>query len=544
VVTTLVGADGAGAAPPATSPDGGGGDGGGVEGRGRWTRRVVLLAVFVCAACGLVYELALITLGSYLTGSSIEQTSLVLGFVMAAMGVGALAVKPLLRWPVPAFAAVELSLGLVGAFSVPLLYAAFSWLNLYVPVLLVVATVIGALIGAEIPLLMELVQRVRRQDAAGAVADLSAADYLGALLGGLAFPFLLLPTFGLLRGALLVGAVNVVTAGLLTGWLFGRDLPTRGRVAVVAATVGALVVLAAASAYAAQFEVTARQRLYRHPIVHAERSRYQEIVLTSARAGGWGDRDVRLYLDGDLQFSSLDEHRYHESLVHPAMAGPHRRVLVLGGGDGLALREVLRYPDVEQVTLVDLDPAVVDLARTDPWLSERNGAAFEDDRVEVVAADAFSWARGHEGAPYDVVLVDLPDPDATETAKLYTVELYGMVGRLLADEGRMAVQAGSPFFAPRSYWSIVESVEAAGLARTPYHVDVPSFGDWGFVLAGRGGRPPLTGGRRRAGLRFLTPAVLEASGTFPPDRLPDDVEASTLLDPVILRYQREEWVGY
>jgi spermidine synthase len=543
MVTTLVGPDGAGAAPPATVRQGDGGSGG--AGRpGAWTRRIVLLAVFVCAACGLVYELALITLGSYLTGSSIEQTSLVLGFVMAAMGVGALVVKPLLRWPVPAFAAVELSLGLFGAFSVPLLYAAFSWLNLYVPVLLVVATVIGALIGAEIPLLMELVQRVRRQDAAGAVADLSAADYLGALLGGLAFPFLLLPTFGLLRGALLVGAVNVVTAGLLTGWLFGPELTRRGRLAVVVASASALAVLAAASAYAGQFEVTARQRLYRHPIVHAERSRYQEIVLTSARAGGWGDRDVRLYLDGDLQFSSLDEHRYHESLVHPAMAGPHRRVLVLGGGDGLALREVLRYADVEQVTLVDLDPAVVDLARTDPWLSERNGGAFEDERVEVVAADAFTWARGHGGPPYDVVLVDLPDPDATETAKLYTVELYGMVDRLLADEGRMAVQAGSPFFAPRSYWSIVESVEAAGLAATPYHVDVPSFGDWGFVLAGEGERPPLTVARDAPALRFLTPAVLAASGTFAPDRLPDDVEASTLLDPVILRYQREEWVGY
>jgi spermidine synthase len=463
---------------------------------------------------------------------------------MAAMGVGALAVKPLLRWPVPAFAAVELSLGLVGAFSVPLLYAAFSWLNLYVPVLLVVATVIGALIGAEIPLLMELVQRVRRQDAAGAVADLSAADYLGALLGGLAFPFLLLPTFGLLRGALLVGAVNVVTAGLLTGWLFGRDLPTRGRVAVVAATVGALVVLAAASAYAAQFEVTARQRLYRHPIVHAERSRYQEIVLTSARAGGWGDRDVRLYLDGDLQFSSLDEHRYHESLVHPAMAGPHRRVLVLGGGDGLALREVLRYPDVEQVTLVDLDPAVVDLARTDPWLSERNGGAFEDDRVEVVAADAFSWARGHEGPPYDVVLVDLPTPTPprrpSSTPSSCTAWSAGSSPTRGAWRCRPAPRSSRHARTGRSSsrW------RPAGLAATPYHVDVPSFGDWGFVSPARGDdrRSPVADDAPV--LRFLTPAVLEASGTFPPDRLPDDVEASTLLDPVILRYQREEWVGY
>ena len=508
-------------------------------------RRLVLLAVFVCAACGLVYELALVALGSYLTGSSIEQTSLVIGVVMAAMGLGALAVKPLLRWPVPAFAAVELSLGLCGAFSVPLLYAAFAWLDLYTPAMLAAATVIGGLIGAEIPLLMELVQRVRRQEASGAVADLSAVDYGGALLGGVAFPFLLLPAFGLLQGSLLVGAVNVATAGLLAGWVVRRGLSRPGRLAVAVAVVVALTLLTAAALAAGRFEVTARQRLYRYPIVHAERSPYQEIVLTADRVGGWDDRDVRLYLDGDLQFSSLDEHRYHETLVHPAMAGSRARVLVLGGGDGLALREVLRYPDVEHVTLVDLDPAVVDLARTHPWLSARNRHAFDDERVEVVSGDAFSWVRHHRGAPYDVVVVDLPDPDSTDTAKLYTVELYGMVGRLLAHDGRVAVQAGSPFFSPRSYWSIAASVEQAGLAVATYHVDVPSFGDWGFVLARRGPAPPAPALADDAPeLRFLTPAVLDAARVFPPDRLPDDVEPSTLLDPVILEYQRQEWVGY
>ncbi|HEV2809842.1 MAG TPA: polyamine aminopropyltransferase [Acidimicrobiales bacterium] len=509
------------------------------------TRRLVLLAVFVCAACGLVYELALITLGSYLTGSSIVQTSLVIGFVMAAMGLGALAAKPLLRWPVPAFAAVELSLGLVGALSVPLLYAAFAWLNLYTPVMLVTAMLIGGLIGAEIPLLMALVQTVRRQEPADAVADLSAADYGGALVGGLAFPFVLLPVFGLLQGALVVGALNVAVAGMLAGWLFRRSLTPRARLTVTAGALGGLAVLGGAAAYAEPFEVTARQRLYRDPIVHAERSPYQEIVLTARPVDRWSARDVRLFLDGDLQFSSLDEHRYHESLVHPALAGGHRRVLVLGGGDGLALRELLHYPDVDEVVLVDLDPAVVDLARTDDWLVQRNQAAFDDGRVETVAADAFGWVRDYRGAPFDVVLVDLPDPDSTDTAKLYSVEFYGLVGRLLVEDGRMAVQAGSPFFAPSSYWSVVAAVEQAGLGATPYHVDVPSFGDWGFVLAGQGPEPPkLHLDDRAAELRFLTPAVLDASQVFPPDRIPDDVRASTLLDPVILDYQRKEWTGY
>ncbi len=508
-------------------------------------RRLVLLAVFICAACGLVYELALITLGSYLTGSSIVQTSLVISFVMAAMGLGALAVKPLLRWPVPAFAAVELSLGFVGALSVPLLYAAFAWLNVYTPIMLATATLIGGLIGAEIPLLMALVQQVRRQEAAGAVADLSAADYGGALLGGLAFPFLLLPIFGLLQGALVVGALNVAVAGLLAGGLFRRSLHRRARLAVTAVALGGLALLGGAAAFAEPFEVTARQRLYRYPIVHAERSAYQEIVLTSAPVDRWRTRDVRLYLDGDLQFSSLDEHRYHESLVHPVMAGPHRRVLVLGGGDGLALREVLRYPDVEEVTLVDLDAAVVELARTDEWLSERNQGAFDDDRVEVVAADAFTWARDFQGQPFDAVVVDLPDADSTETSKLYSVEFYGLVNRLVADQGRLAIQAGSPFFAPWTYWSVVTSMEEAGLAAVPYHVDVPSFGDWGFVLAQRGPEPPaLALAEGAPDLRFLNGAVLDASRVFAPDRIPADVESSTLLDPVILDYQRREWVGY
>lgn len=507
-------------------------------------RRVLLAAVFVCAACGLVYELALVTLGSYLTGNSVVQTSLVLGIVMAAMGLGALAAKPLLRAPVAAFAAVELTLGVVGALSVPALYAAFAWLDLYNPAMLGAATVIGALIGAEIPLLMELVQRIRGQAASGAVADLSAVDYAGALVGGLAFPFVLLPVFGLLQGALVTGAVNVVAAWVVAGWLFGRHLPRAGRVAVSVACAAALVALAGAAVAAEPFEVTARQRLYRDPIVHAERSVYQEIVLTSYRVGRGRPPDVRLYLDGDLQFSSLDEHRYHEALVHPAMAGRHRDVLVLGGGDGLALREILRYDDVETVTLVDLDPAVVELATTDPRLVAFNDDAFADPRVDAVAADAFTWARDQLGRRFDVVVVDLPDADSTATAKLYSVEFYALVGALVRDGGRVAVQAGSPYFAPSTFWSVVRSLAEAGLAGVPYHVDVPSFGDWGFVLASPRAAPALQLPEPSPALEFLTPAVLQAAQVFAPDRIPAAVEPSTLLDPVVLQYQRDEWVGY
>ncbi|SBT50199.1 polyamine aminopropyltransferase [Micromonospora auratinigra] len=511
----------------------------------RPARAAVLLAVFVCAACGLVYELALVALGSYLIGDAVGQASIVLGVMVFAMGVGALVAKPFQHKAAPAFAAIELTLALLGGLSVLGLYAAFAWLDLYGPALVGTAFVLGLLIGAEIPLLMVLLQRIREQSAGSAVADLFAADYVGALLGGLAFPFLLMPVFGQLKGALVVGAVNAVAGLALVCTVFRADLSRRARIALGAGTVVVAVCLGYAWVTAHDFEVTARQQLYRDPVVHAERSRYQEIVLTrSVREIGHADTDLRLFLNGDLQFSSIDEYRYHEALVHPAMNGPHGNVLVLGAGDGLALREILKYPDVRQVTLVDLDPAVVRLARGEPQLRELNRNSLADPRARVLNLDAFGWLRGATER-FDVVVADLPDPDETATAKLYTVEFYALIRSVLAPGGRLVVQSGSPYFAPRSYWSIERSVREAGFATVPYHVDVPSFGDWGYVLAAPGATPPALALPADAPpLRFLTPSVLAAAATFPADRGRLDVPASTLLQPRVLEYARTEWRGY
>ncbi|GGT87478.1 polyamine aminopropyltransferase [Actinomadura citrea] len=505
----------------------------------RAARALVLAAVFACAACGLVYELALVALGSYLVGNSVTQASIVLSVMVFAMGVGSLAAKPLQGRAVVAFAVVEGVLALIGGVSVLLLYAAFAWLDLYVPALVVVAFAVGALIGAEIPLLMTLLQRIRRQDAGSAVADLFAADYVGALIGGLAFPFLLLPTFGHIKGALLVGVVNAVAGMAVVMWLFRREVGRVARIALALGMVSVLAVLGATYTLADGFEVSARQALYDAPIAVSKRTRYQEIVIT--RQAGLGPSDLRLFLNGDLQFSSVDEYRYHESLVHPLMSGPHGRVLVLGGGDGLALREVLRYKDVQSATLVELDPEMIHLARTYEPLESLNRRSFEDPRAQIVNADAFSWLRGLD-RQFDAVVVDMPDPDDVSTAKLYSVEFYGMVKRALAPGGRMVVQSGSPYFAPKSFWSIQKSVAAAGLATTPYHVDVPSFGDWGFVLASPGTRPPaLELPRDVPDLRFLDGAVLQAAAVFPKDRRSRDVDVNTLVHPRLVEYEGQEW---
>ncbi|RMI41537.1 polyamine aminopropyltransferase [Streptomyces triticirhizae] len=509
--------------------------------RPRLARFLLLLTVFLCAACGLVYELALVALGGYLIGNTVFQTSLVLSVMVFAMGVGSLAAKPLRARAVGAFALVEGLLALVGGLSVLLLYVLFAWVGIYTEAMTVVAFVVGVLIGAEIPLLMTMLQRIRRQEAGGAVADMFAVDYLGALVGGLCFPLLLLPTFGQLRGALVVGAVNATVGMAVVLWIFRRQTRRFVRTGLLATMAVILALLGGAYVFAEDIEVTARQRLYRDPILLAERTPYQEIVVTRSFAFT-GGRDLRLFLNGDLQFSSVDEYRYHEALTHPALAGPHRRVLVLGGGDGLALREILRYPDVEDVTLVEMDPAMTDLGTGFGPLRELNDGAFDDPRVNVVHDDAFNWLRDAEGS-WDAVLIDFPDPEDTATAKLYSVEFYSMLTRVLAPDARVVVQSGSPFFAPNSFWSIQTSIAEAGLATTPYQVDVPSFGNWGFVLASLDDTPPpLELSPAVPPLRYLSPEVLTASAVFPPDRQrPTDIRANTLMEPVIIDYGRDEW---
>lgn len=474
-------------------------------------------------------------------GDTVGHASTVLAVMVCAMGVGALLAK---RWQPRAaigFAVVELVLALLGGLSVLALYATFAWLKVYGVGVPVVAAVLGVLIGAEIPLLMTLLQRIRRQDAGSAVADLFAADYLGALVGGLAFPFLLLPLLGHMRGALVVGVVNALTGAGVVLWLFRREISRRARAGLALATAVVVAALLATLGLVAPFEVVARQALYAAPVVRALDTPYQEIVVTEGVTLR-GDPELRLYLNGDLQFSSTDEYRYHEALVHPAMTGTHDRVLVLGGGDGMAAREVLRHDDVAGVTQVELDPAMTDLATGWDRMRELNDDSLLDPRVDVVPADAFAWLRTARER-YDVVVVDMPDPDSVGTAKLYSQEFYSLLTNVLAPGARVVVQAGSPSWAPNTFWCIEAGMRAAGLQTLPYHVDVPSFGDWGFVLATAAGedRPVLDLDPDGPAARSLDAPTLAAAQVFSPDRVRDDAVPSTLDRPRILDLVRSEW---
>ncbi|MEV7614847.1 polyamine aminopropyltransferase [Streptomyces sp. NPDC089799] len=512
--------------------------------RPRTGRLLVLATVFVCAACGLVYELELLALASYLIGDSVTQASVVLSVMVFAMGVGSLLAKRLRGAPAAGFIAVEAALALVGGMSATALYASFAWLGESRPALVAFSLTIGVLIGAEIPLLMTLIQRIRRQDAGGAVADLFAADYVGALVGGLAFPFLLLPLLGQLTGAMLTGMVNAAAGGALVLWLFRRDLSRRTCWLLMAANVTVLAVLASAAVLAEDFERVARNAVYGGEVRVAVQTGLQELVVTGPASGS--PRSLDLYLDGRLRVSGYDEYRYHEALVHPAMQGPHATVLVLGGGDGLAAREVLRYRDVEAVTVVELDPGVVRLARTDPMLSALNGRAYADPRVRVSNSDAFRFLRDPRAhGRYDVIVSDLPDPGITPSTKLYSQEFYGLAARALRPGGRIAVHAGSPSVRPRTYWTVEATLSAAGLRTVPYTAGGRLSGfpagpdrtpgraeaspqDWGFVLAAPGHTPELRVGPE-ASLRSLTTPALRAAAhdtarlrirNLPPSTLP------------------------
>ncbi|MCX5049841.1 MULTISPECIES: polyamine aminopropyltransferase [unclassified Streptomyces] len=512
-------------------------------------RFLVLACVFVCAACGLVYELELVALASYLIGDSVTQASVVLSVMVFAMGIGSLAAKRL-RWRAAAgFGAIEATLALVGGCSAMALYAVFAWTGdwggLWGPRWLLVAfsLTIGLLIGAEVPLLMELIQRIRRQDAGGAVADLFAADYVGALVGGLAFPFLLLPLLGQLTGALITGTVNAIAGGTLVLGLFRRDLTPRARWLLLIANLTVLGVLASAAVLVDDFERAARHAVYGKDVRVALQTGTQEIVLT----GGTDGRPLSLYLDGRLRVSGRDEHRYHEALVHPAMNGPHARVLILGGGDGLAAREVLRHPGVRRVDIVELDPEVVRLARRDPALSKLNGHAYGDPRVHVTTDDAFRRLRTAPASTYDVVISDLPDPGITASTKLYSQEFYGLARRALAPGGRLVVHAGPFATRPRVFWTVEATMRAAGLHTAPYRVGGRDAGfaagpdrtadssraprDWGFVLACADARPRLRLDPHEPRLRTLTQTVLTADAEAVTAGRIDGLPASTLVHP-------------
>ncbi|GAA4342682.1 polyamine aminopropyltransferase [Variovorax defluvii] len=490
----------------------------------------LLASVFVVAACGLVYELSAAALSSYLLGDSVLQFSTIIGTYLFAMGVGSWLSRYFERQLPAHFLRIELLVALIGGALPALLFIA----NAYIPgafrlLLYGLVLVVGTLVGLEIPLVMRILRRdVVLKDL---VSQVLTFDYLGALAVSIAFPLLLVPQLGMIRTGLLFGFMNAAVA-LWALWLFRHELRGLGAHALACLlTLGSLV---GAFFFAEHVTTLAEDRFYQDRIVFSESSPYQRIVVTRGGAGH------RLFLNGNLQFAERDEYRYHEALVHPAMAaqGAPKKVAVLGGGDGMAVREVLKYASVESVTLVELDPNMTRLFSAHETLSALNGGALQSPKVHVVNADAFQWLQ-QPGDLYDVIVVDFPDPTNFAIGKLYTNSFYALLDKRLAAAGYAVIQTTSPLIARKSFWTVVETVESVGLRAAPYHAHVPSFGEWGFIIASR--RPYRLPEALPEGLRFLALPAMPQLFEFPHDmaRVPADV--NRLSNQVLVTAYEQEW---
>lgn len=492
--------------------------------------RVLFLSTLLIATCGLVYELVAGALASYLLGDSVFQFSTIIGAYLTAMGIGSWLSRYLERDLVARFVEVEIAVALLGGFEAPLLFAGFTYTPGFRAALYVIVTLVGIGVGLELPLLIRILES--RTSLKELVARVLALDYAGALAASLLFPLFFLPTVGLLRTSLVLGLVNACVA-LWTTFLFEAPPHVLARLRILAG--GAVVALSLGLGFAGVAEKRMEADLFADPVVMSIQTSYQRLVLTHR------DNDTRLFIDGALQFSSVDEYRYHESLVHPpmtAVANP-ARVLVMGGGDGLAVREILRHPEVTSVVLVDLDPEMTRLFTDRPELAALNGRSLSDPRVTVVNADAFQWVRNYTGPGFDVVISDFPDPNNFGLGKLYSLTFYRLLGRIVAPGGAVSVQATSPLFSPHAYGCIIETMREAGYAVRPYHAYVPAFGEWGFALATLG--PIATFRPLPEGLRFLNAETLATLFHFPQDLAPAADVVNRLDNQLLVRLYAEDW---
>jgi len=492
---------------------------------------LLFLNVLIVATCGLIYELLAGTLASYVLGDSVTQFSLIIGIYLFAMGVGSWLSRFIEKGLARRFVDIELAVAILGGFSAPILFLTFARVSYFYVVLYFLVFAIGVFVGLEIPLLLRILKdQVEFKEL---VSRVLAFDYIGALLASILFPVLFVPRLGLVRTSLIFGMLNAGVA-LWGTWLLrplikGQITGLRVRSAVV------LALLLIALVKANTLTSLAEDEMFADEIVYAKDTPYQRIVITRGRAG------FQLFLNGNLQFSSTDEYRYHEALVHPPMllSNNPRRVLVLGGGDGLALREILKYPTVEHVTLVDLDPAMTQLSNRFPLLAELNKHSFDDRRVQVVNEDAFIWVERATDQPYDAAIVDFPDPNSFALGKLYTTRFYRLLRQRLTENAGVSVQATSPMFARNSYWCIIRTLEAAGFVVKPYYTAVPSFGLWGFALARS--VPFEVPTTPPAGLRFLDQQTLAAMFQLSKDIEPVPVEINRLDNQALVRYYEGEW---
>lgn len=540
-------------------------------------RKVLAGSMLIMGACGIAYEYTLGALGNNLMGSSHEQIFVVIGLMMFAMGVGATLQKNIGGNLITKFLLLEIILGLTGGVSALLIYFSYVFSSSYMILLWGFSMGIGLLIGLEIPLLI----RINREYSASLKTNLSeilSMDYVGSLIGALVFTYVLLTSLAVDQIAALLGCTNLLIA--ILGLIYFRPLVSHFKKLSVLAY-ASLTILICLLVLSDNWRTSLEQRTYRDPIIHSQTSKYQHIVLTKK------NNRLSLYINGHLQFNSQDEEIYHEMLVHVpfAVASSQEKVLILGGGDGLALREVLKYGTVEEVHLVDIDPAITELASSHPDLIRLNQGALMDSRVSFLAPGGISAAEEYIvtrktklnrsllsqetytpasiqlfnvdadrfiqeiSDQYDLVIIDFSDPNSVGTAKLYSLDFYNRLADRLKPHALIAVQSTSPYHSKEIFLCIGKTLRASGYQVLPYHQNVPSFGEWGWHLAWISGPGETEMRNKLASIQslpitthYVTPQVVSTSMVFGKHWLNDaHININTKFQPTILKYYRNSW---
>ncbi len=493
------------------------------------TKEITLLfSTFIIAICGLVYELLESTISSYLLGDSIYHFSLIIGLFMSSMGIGAWLSRFINTRLERAFILLQMSIALIGGFCAFLLFYAFAYIQNYQAFLYLITISLGSMLGIEIPLIIRILKE--SFSLKSNISNVFTLDYIGALFAALLFPMVLVPQLGLMQTSFLFGLLNLFV-GILAWSIFRHLLGIKYLIAMIAIAITLIMGFIQSN----QLIDIIEKKLYQHNIIYSEQTPYQKIIVTAQKGR------IQFYINGAIQFDSIDEYRYHESLVHPVMniAQKHEEVLIIGGGDGMALREVLKYESVEKVTLVDLDPSITKLFKDNPLLSQLNNHAYQNNKVTVLNKDAWKFIE-QSTQLYDVIITDLPDPNNLSLSRLYSQTFYKLLKSHLSHTGAIVTQSTSPIFSKKAFWSINKTFEAVGLYTLPYHTYIPSFGEWGFNIAShipiklRAIHPKIK-------LHYLNDKVIQNMQHFPPDIDKVYVESNHISTHKLIYYYEKGW---
>ncbi len=539
---------------------------------------LLALSMLVVGITGISYEYTFSKLASDILGDSIRQWAITIGLMMLFMGIGADLQKYLSdKMLVEKLILAQIALGLVGSIGPTFsLYVFGAHHDFFTLIHYALISSVGLLIGLEIPLLTRINE--------GYLPDLKEnlglilkMDYIGSFIGALAWVYFFPQFFDLLETSYFLGLCNL-TNGLILFVLFYSKIKKPWESALLLG--GAALLIVSLQAQSKPIRVALEQKLFKDPVILAKTTKYQHLILTKKETG-----ELRLYINGHLQFSSSDEHIYHEFLVHPALSiSPQaKRVLVLGGGDGLAVREVLKYPQVQEITLIDLDPGMTDLGQNNPELVALNGGSLKNAKilpaqgiaqgkkqdlnlkgqgyfrrtkeVKDIAVwyynvDAFSFIQSIPHS-YDVIILDFPDPSDINLSKLYSLEFYEALKDRLSMGGLIIQQSTSPAYAKEAFLMVGRTMEAAGLSALPLRENVPSFGQWGFWLAGhrevygnKGLEQRLKKPALPSSVEYITPELLDSASKFGKGRLESsDTRVNRVLEDHLFEVYRKAWLG-